>query len=346
VEDQAKIQKQGRGAGSPWLRFWLSALMLALLSGLACYHRTCTYLLRQGRGQLRILLQAEPLGTFRHLSPLQMQNLALVDSIKRYSVHRFGYDPTDNYTKMYDHGREPVLWVVTASEAFSLAPVYWSFPVVGRVTYKGFFDRYLASLEYLHLVRAGYDAEVAPVTAYSSLGWFSDPLFSGMLERSKGAFCNLLFHELFHATYYKPGNVNLNENLASFVAHKATIVFLKNDTAALHHYLASHEDQEIIRAYLRCQYRKLNDFYESAPELNERKRLKAELFGEIADSLFRLPLHFPKRVKSRASHVISSGNAYFVGFKQYESLQDSLERVFNKNYRGNLKIMVHDLKRR
>src|SRR5690606_34719233 len=107
---------------------------------------------------------------------------------------------------------------------------------------KGFFDKHLASAEVLDLKNKGYDVDVSPVTAYSSLGWFADPLFSGMLQRSKGRFCNLIFHELFHGTLYLPGSVNLNENLASFVAHKATIRFLARDSAELALYLRQQQE--------------------------------------------------------------------------------------------------------
>ncbi len=313
---------------------------------LAFYHRTCTYLLRQGAGQLHVLLNARPLSDSLPLTARSKSNLLLLPDLKKYSVDSLGYDHSDSYSKIYFQGSSPVIWGITASQAYSLQPYYWTFPLVGRVSYKGFFNKELAALELNELRSRGFDVEISPVTAYSTLGWFSDPLFSGMLERNKGSFCNLIFHELFHATYYAPGSVNLNENLASFIAHKATIKFLQNDTIALTNYLNGQADLKIIRDFEKRQIRRLEEFYEIVKAEVDKDQMKEALFREIADSAAGLLLSDSSRASLKARQIMAARNAYFVGYKQYESLQDSLEEVFNKNYRANIKKMVHYLKRR
>lgn len=232
------------------IRASFSFLLWAGLVYLACHYETCTYLARQAAGQLRILTKAKHPDPAIQLSARAQRNLDLLPALKKYTVDSLGFDETSNYEKIYYHGTQPVIWVVTASKPFSLEPVEWTFPVVGQVSYKGYFDKRLAALELTSLRRQGMDAEISPVSAYSTLGWFSDPIFSSMLERTKPSFCNLIFHELFHATYYVSGNVNLNENLASFIAHKATLQFLRADTAALALYLRTHSDQQVIRRFL------------------------------------------------------------------------------------------------
>lgn len=344
MPEDLKIQNP-RGAAR-LLRALLSALLLSVLVYLAFYHRTCVYLLRQAKGQAVILLEARYPDTSIHLSQRAAANLRLVPGLKKFTVDSLGFDATSNYEKIFYHGRDPVLWVVTASRPYSVEPVTWTFPVVGKVTYKGFFDKQLAALE-LHSLRArGMDVEISPVTAYSTLGWFSDPLFSGMLERSRGAFCNLIIHELFHATWYKAGEVNLNENLASFIAHKGTLQYLANDTATLKVYLNRHSDQQMLRAFLQRKAAELDTFYVRMASEHLPAEMKTVFFREMTDSLLLLPLSERSRSLYRVKHILAAGNAYFVGYDQYESLQDSLENAFNKNYRGSIKKMVHDLKRR
>src|SRR5690606_30611078 len=153
---------------------------------------------------------------------------------------------------------------------------------------------------------------------------------SGMLERSRGAFCNLILHELFHATFYVPGKVNLNENLANFFAHKGTVRFLASDSTALNDYLLLQSDRRELRSFLARKEKELRQFYRSLPPGVDRAALKLEMFGLIADSLRRLSLAVPSRAELRAKEILASKNAFFVGFTQYESLQDSLENAFNK----------------
>jgi predicted aminopeptidase len=156
------------------------------------------------------------------LSEKQKEGIALINEIKKYSVDRLNYKPTKNFTTIYDQNHAPVLWVITASEKYKIEAFYWKFPIVGKVSYKGFFDKQKAVAAKNELVCKGYDVDLRPVSAWSTLGWFSDPVLSSMLNRSKGHLCNLIFHELFHATYYAKSSVDFNENLASFIAHKAT----------------------------------------------------------------------------------------------------------------------------
>ena len=323
----------------------LNTLLLIIFCTIAWQHRVVIYLLRQGKGQLHILMNAVPVEKFQSqytVTQRQRENLALISAIKKYSVDSLDYEPTSNFESVYNENGVPSLWVITASQPYSLEPVGWWYPLVGRVTYKGFFDKHLAAREFVSL-SGNYDVSIRPVTAWSTLGWFTDPIMSNVLDRDKGSFCNLLFHELFHATWYAPGNVDLDENLADFVAGKATIRFLKNDTAAVKKFLVSRSDNEIVRKFMKKTSASLTEFYDTIINRPDRSELKKRKFSEIARSMKTLPLVNRKKLLARIREL-RSGNACFVDFGQYESLQDSLENVFNKIYRGNLKKMVRDLK--
>jgi predicted aminopeptidase len=307
------------------------------------------YLFYQAKGQVSILMNRENIREYaasHQLSEKEKKNLKLVEEVKSYSTDSLGYFPTQNFAQVYHQNNSPSLWVITASEPFALKAYEWEFPLIGKVSYKGFFKKDLAEKELNRLRAMNYDVDLRPVSAWSTLGWFNDPVLSSMLKKSKGGICNLLFHELFHATYYAPSSVDLNENMASFIAHKATLQFLKNDTAALREYLDNEKDNELINDFMTRQNAFLKKYYKEIEKNSNRPLLKLRIIQQIADSLNFLPVKNKRLLELHREQVLQQKNAYFIDFEQYDSKQDSLDTAFNKFYKGNLKKMVQDLKRK
>ena len=313
------------------------------------FYETTVYLISQSYGQFHLITHTQSFEAYasgKNLSNEQRQNLALISEIKKYSVDSLNYKPTTNFTEIYDQENAPVLWVITASSKYKIEPYYWHFPVVGKVSYKGFFNKQKADALKNKLICEGYDVDWRSVSAWSTLGWFSDPVLSNMLNKSKGNLCNLIFHELFHATYYAESSVDFNENLASFIAHKATLCFLRNDTTELKIYLeAGSADYMLMEDNTAQQLSGLNRFYDSISRFTESQKyiLKLRKMTQIAKSYELLGVREKERIKTTQSHILSFKNAWFVDFNQYNGLQDSLEEVFNKIYQSNLSKMVQSL---
>lgn len=329
------------------IRAFFSAALFVCFLFLAWYHQTMIYLLYQANGQWKVLTQSMPLNTYlssTELNDRARENAMMIEKIKSYSVNELGYEPTKNYTKIVDQKEATSLWVITASEAYELKPYEWNFPIVGKVSYKGFFKKELALDEMQQLNKKGYDTDLRTVSAWSTLGWFNDPILSSMLQRSKGSFCNLLFHELFHCTYYASGTVDFNENMANFVAHKASLRFLQTDTFALREYQILYNDRQIFNRYMLRQINALNTYYRTISTRSDKFQLKQKAIQALADSIEALPLNNKKPYQARKKDILESKNAYLLDFIQYDSLQDSLEKVFNKIYKGNLQKLVQDLK--
>jgi len=313
------------------------------------FHETTVYLVYQSYGQIYLLTHTQSFDEFAivtNMNQQQKENLALIEKIKKYSVDSLNYKPTKNFTEIYNQKEAPVLWVITASSPYKIEPFYWQFPIVGKVSYKGFFDKQKALALKYKLISKGYDVGLRSVSAWSTLGWFSDPVLSNMLNKRKGNLCNLIFHELFHATYYAGSSVDFNENLASFIAHKATLQFLRGDTAELNLYLEGYTDNKIIDEHTANQLSGLQNFYDSISSLSVDKKylLKLRKMHQIADSFEQLNLADKERIETVKSHIQEFKNAWFVDFNQYNGLQDSLEGVFNKIYQSNLPKMVQSLK--
>ena len=236
-----------------WVRTAFSLLMLLAWCWCSANHELVQYLLQQGSGQLNVLFHTVGLDEYsRNLEPgsREFDNSCLIDKIKTYSVDSIGYVPGKSYQTVFVQTESTTLWVITASKPFALEPYEWEFPLVGKVSYKGYFDKARATAEYNHLRALGYDVDMRSVSAWSTLGWFNDPLLSSMLSRSRPRFCELLFHELFHATCYLPSSVDLNENMASFVARKATLRFLAADSGLVKQYMIEEADEKMFNDFM------------------------------------------------------------------------------------------------
>jgi predicted aminopeptidase len=331
----------------PGLKLIFDMTLLTVLSLLMCNSELMLYLLGQARGQGRIVAGRQTLNEFasaNKISKSEKRNLQVIHKVREYAENNFGFRDTDNYKYIYDQQGKPVLWVLSAAHPYELTEYEWTFPLLGKLSYKGYFDLRKASFEFLRLRRLGYDVEIRSVSAWSTLGWFNDPLLSSNLLREHAQFVNLIFHELFHATFYKAGEVELNENLANFVADKATEHFFQNDSVLLQKYKREMSEQRIYRNFVLRQVLALQEFYSQIKYFENKEQLKRHKFLQIADSIQKLPITKKSRLLTRSKTLLNSGNAYFVSFKQYDSMQDSLEKVFNKNYTGDLKKMVQDLR--
>ena len=125
-----------------------------------------------------------------------------------------------SYEFYADLGREHLVWVVYASPELSLEPKDWWYPVVGRQDYRGFFREDLARDEAARLEEAGYETWVSEVDAFSTLGWFRDPVLNTFVDYQEVDFAELLFHELCHLKYYVRGNTRFSEGMAEAVARE------------------------------------------------------------------------------------------------------------------------------
>lgn len=144
-------------------------------------------------------------------------HLEAAEQIKAFAQGELGLPVEDNYSSYVEIEDEAVVWNVIATREFSLKPKKWCFPVAGCVPYRGFFEKQKAQDSADHLSRKGMDVIVSPATAYSSLGWFRDPLLSTMLTGSETRLAAYLFHELAHQRLYVKNDGLFNEGYASFV---------------------------------------------------------------------------------------------------------------------------------
>lgn len=167
------------------LRFILFILAGIFLILSVWQYRLIRYGLQQLKGQLHIVSNAQPIGEILNDPdfPDSLKNkLRLSYAVRSYATGVLGLKDSKNYTTVYDQKGKPALWVLTASEPFALKAYEWYFPFLGDVSYKGFFEKENGENDLRQLMSMGYDISFRPTTAWSTLGWFKDPLLSGMLK--------------------------------------------------------------------------------------------------------------------------------------------------------------------
>ena len=177
--------------------------------------------------------------------------LAAVENILRFA--RAAGLKTEGAYGYYIETKESVVsHLVQAAHPDRLEFITWWFPVVGSVPYMGFFAQAERDAKAEELRAQGYDVHVGGAGAFSSLGWFEDPIFSSMLNRGEADLAHLFFHELTHRTLWIPGTVEFNENLAEYVAGELTEAYLSESGlgALISPYEAKQRDRRRFRTWL------------------------------------------------------------------------------------------------
>jgi predicted aminopeptidase len=180
------------------------------------------------RGQIERLWQRTPLEEAQRDPDLSAETRALLALVPRVrnSASALGLEVGGQYTTWVDWPGDRIVTTLARTHVGSLEAAPWWFPILGRLPYKGYFDRGRAEAEAERIRRAGrYDVCVSRVTAYSTLGWMNDPVTRPMLSRGAASFVETLFHELVHATAFRPGEADFNEGAAQFIGQQAALRF-------------------------------------------------------------------------------------------------------------------------
>lgn len=144
------------------------------------------------------------------------QKLQLVKKTREYAID-IGLTPKDSFTKYSDIKRDVLSWIVMGSSKNKFEIETWWFPIIGSVPYKGYFDEKEALDEAMQLESKGLESFVRPTDAYSTLGWFNDPILSVTLKRPRLKLSDTVLHESFHSTYWFKNQVQFNETAANLI---------------------------------------------------------------------------------------------------------------------------------
>jgi predicted aminopeptidase len=219
-------------------------------------------------------------------SPELAAQLQSASRIKVFAEAVLDLPGDGSYSSYVEVGGSALVWNVIATPEFSLQAKQWCFPVAGCVPYRGYFDQHKANDSADRLRRKGMDVHVSPAAAYSSLGWFEDPLLSTMLSGSDTRLAAYLFHALAHQRLYIKGDGAFNEGYASFVEQAGVKIWLESQQrdSDLLEWQQLRQARRDVAALIDNIRAELNALYLSShPEATKRKQ-KAEILDSLSNS--------------------------------------------------------------
>ena len=202
--------------------------------------------------------------------------MASASAIRQFATDELALPDNNSYRSYVDIGRDSVTWAVFAAPEFSLTPRTWCFPVFGCVPYRGYFSKKSATETAVELQRQGLDVYVTGITAYSTLGWSSDPLLSTMLSQDETYLAGLVFHELAHQRVYVNDDSAFNEAFAVAVETTGVRKWLRaaGDTAGLRRYEADRKRRTEFLALLSHTRDELTHVYDDAGTSDQKRAAK------------------------------------------------------------------------
>jgi predicted aminopeptidase len=302
------------------------------------------YYWRSATGHLSVMSAARPveewLGDTQAPERLKAR-LALSQRIRKYAVSELKLPDNPSYHRYADLNRSAVVWNVVAAPAYSVTLKNWCFPVTGCVTYRGYFDEQRARADAARLANEGYESNVYPVPAYSTLGWMNwaggDPLLNTFIYYPEGELARLIFHELAHQVVYAKNDTAFNESFASSVERLGSARWLATQASdtARQEYADFDGRRSQFRALALATRKRLEQIYESTRGA-ERDALKQQAFKQFREQYAQLRASWggdPTRYRGYDRWVEQANNASFGAQAAYEDLVPGFEALFAREGR-------------
>jgi predicted aminopeptidase len=252
-----------------WLRRALAGLLVLVIAFLTLAP-IGRYLVRAAYEEGKILARRQPIAELIRApvtDPALRAKLQLVLQARRFAIDSLGLKAEQEFTTYSRLDRDTLVLVLSAAYRDSLAFRSWWFPVVGRVPYKGFFDFEQGQREATQVDADGFDAVLRPAAAFSTLGWFNDPLLPTTLALDSLELANTIIHELVHTTYYAPGEAIFNESFANFVGSRGAERFFRarGQPAAAQEVIARWDDERVFGEFWSALYTSLDSAFTDHP---------------------------------------------------------------------------------
>lgn len=315
---------------SNYHRYIVLLLFTALISGCS----TVNYYAQSIQGQFEIIQKRQNINLIlddNNLSNSHRKRLETVLELRDFSINQLGLPNNNSYLSYADLERDFVIWNIFATEEFSLSPITWCYLIVGCLDYRGYFSETEAKQHAIKLKEQGHDIYLGGVSAYSTLGWFDDPVLNTMLRWSDIQLATVMFHELAHQQLYIKNDTEFNEAYAETVATIGVTKWLEqnHDKNLLIEYLQSQilEEQFII---LVLKYKNLlTELYRSDVNKIQMRKDKKILFTQMTDEYNTLSTHWEKDHYAQwfATGINNAKLAAIVTYRQYAS---SFLGIFNK----------------
>lgn len=339
-------------------RFFIVCLLLIISVGIwQC--KNISYFSQQAKGGLNVAFNTRPLDNVLkdpNIPDSLKKRILFIGEIRKYAIDSLGLqDNKEVYQTLYDQKGKPLVYLLTVAEAYQLKGVSFHFPIIGTFAYKGFFDSTMIHQEELQWKLKGYDTDIGEGIAYSTLGWLPEPILSNMLYYSDGKLASLIIHEMVHGTIFIKNDHETSENLANFIGDYGAKRFLAfkygNESKEYKRFVQAKLIRKALVKHLNRGSLKLDSLYRSFSQnltSKDKDSAKYALIEQIVlnkDTIlarFNQDKPFVKRTNIAQKDL--PNNAYFIGFKTYNSKQNEFERLFDDAYKGNYELFLVGMK--
>ncbi|NNF95625.1 MAG: aminopeptidase [Halobacteria archaeon] len=272
---------------------WLHSCLLIIVSLGVTGCSAMEYYWQAINGHTDILNREPPIRELLAKPDLEPELRIVLEEMQRardFASVELGLPENNSYREYADIGRDYVIWNVIATEEFSVDPQTWCFPFAGCVNYRGFFTKSDAEDFAKQLSSEGKDVYVAGARAYSTLGWFDDPLLNTMLYRDEAMRVAVLFHELAHQKLYVQDDTAFNEAFATAVAQEGVRRwFLHNgNISASELYLESEQRRAEFNTLLKNTRTKLHELYQQSHDPASMRKEKQTVFLQLKNDYAKL----------------------------------------------------------
>jgi predicted aminopeptidase len=265
----------------------IAKIFLALLFVSACFQcRSIPYYDQAINGQMEILRNREPISDLvdnPQTSDQLRKKLIFIQSVRDFAAKELHLPVNDNYLSYVALDRPYVVWNVFAAPQFSMTPKTWCFPIVGCVSYRGYFAEEDARRFGDSLKQEGYDVYIGGAIAYSTLGWFDDPVLSTFISLSEPDTAALIFHELAHGILYVKDDTAFNESFATAVEQEGVMRWQAsvNDSKGYEKWLHKHRRRRKFIDLISKYRNQLEALYERDMPSTAKRSQKAAVFTQM-----------------------------------------------------------------
>ncbi len=304
-----------------------------------------SYYAQSVNGQLEILQKRQPIDTLiknNGMPPDTLAQLALVRQIRGFAINKLGLPDNNSYLDYVDLERDFVVWNVFATPELSLQSRQWCYLIVGCLGYRGYFSEEAAYTLARELENQGYDVFVGGVSAYSTLGWFADPVLNTMLHRGDAYLAKVMFHELAHQKIYIKNDTEINEAFADTVADVGMRRWLAQNNSPLSYEKFEKNqalEDEFVELVLRYR-NQLDSLYKSDIPDPEKRLNKSAILEKMINEYKQINSGLNGRARYDAWFATGLNNAklmavvtyrkYLTGFKKILlAVDDNLETFYH-----------------
>jgi predicted aminopeptidase len=317
----------------------VAAALLLVVAGYLALSPTGRYLVRAAVAEGSILARRRPIVAMvqdSSTSPRIAAKLRLVLAARAFAADSVGLRAKESFTTYSQLDRDTLVLVLSGAYRDRLVAKTWWFPIVGSVPYKGFFDFDLARASARALDAEGFDVYLRPSAAFSTLGWFNDPLLSTSLRADSIDLVDTVIHELTHNTYYASGQAVFNESFANFVGARGSAWFFRTrgSPAAADEADARWSDEKTMSRFWAALYKSVDSAFKAHPtdstaRLAARDTVYARARRELVDVLGPQLRTIGPRVLER----LRLDNAALLAHKIYDTDLDAFDAVWERQGR-------------